>query len=161
MQAIRDLLDNLLTGIGYECRLAQDGLEAIRLLQEEHFDVVLTDMVMPRLDGMGLLRHIRENYPRTDVIVVTGHSVNFTFTSVIKAGAIDFIAKPFNGDELEAKLDRVLRERRIIHQLEQLSMKDSLTGLYQPPQFRLEDLGGDPTCSSPGLRGFSGAYRYR
>lgn len=134
-RTIRDLLENLITGFGYECHLALDGQEAAELLQEEHFDVVLTDMVMPRLDGMGLLRHIRENHPRTDVIVVTGHPANFTFTGVIKAGAIDFIAKPFNGDELEAKLDRVLRERRIIHQLEQLSMKDSLTGLFNRRNF--------------------------
>ena len=133
--AILDLLENLISSFGYECHLAQDGLQAVQLLKEERFDVVLTDMVMPHLDGMELLRHIRENYPRTDVIVVTGHPANFTFTGVIKAGAIDFIAKPFNGDELEAKLNRVLRERKIINQLEQLSMKDSLTGLFNRRYF--------------------------
>ena len=134
-QVILDLLKNFLSGFGYEYSVAHDGQEAIQLLQKERFDVVLTDMVMPRLDGMELLQHIRENYPRTDVIVVTGHPANFTFTSVIKAGAIDFITKPFNRDELEAKLDRVLRERQIIHQLEQMSMKDSLTGLFNRRNF--------------------------
>jgi two-component system cell cycle response regulator len=134
-RTILELLENLLSGLGYECALAQDGREAVQLLQQEHFDVVLTDMIMPHLGGLELLRHIRENYPRTDVIVVTGHPANFTFTSVIKAGAIDFIVKPFNGDELEAKLSRVLRERRIINQLELLSMKDSLTGLFNRRNF--------------------------
>ncbi|MEJ2689239.1 MAG: diguanylate cyclase [Deltaproteobacteria bacterium] len=134
-QTILELLENLLSGLGYECVLAQNGQEAIQHLQQQRFDVVLTDMIMPHLGGMELLRHIRENYPRTDVIVVTGHPANFTFTSVIKAGAIDFIVKPFNGDELEAKLNRVLRERRIINQLELLSMKDSLTGLFNRRNF--------------------------
>lgn len=133
--AILDLLKTLISDFGYECSLAHDGQEAIQSLQRERFDIVLTDMVMPHLDGMELLRYIREHYPRTDVIVVTGHAVNFTFTSVIKAGAMDFITKPFNGDELEAKLDRVLRERRIFDKLEQLSMKDSLTGLYNRRNF--------------------------
>lgn len=132
---ILGLLKDLISGFGYKCSVAKDGFEAIRMLQKERFDIVLTDMIMPRLGGMELLQQIQTQFPRTDVIVVTGHASSFTFTDVIKAGAIDFITKPFNSDELEAKIGRVLRERRIIHQLEQLSMMDGLTGLYNRRYF--------------------------
>jgi len=132
---ILDVLHTLIADFGYQCRTAQDGAEALRMMEAERFDIVVTDMVMPHVNGMELLQQIRAHYPRTDVIVVTGHLSRFSFTDVIKAGAMDFISKPFNRDELEAKINRVLRERGIIHQLEQLSMKDGLTGLYNRRYF--------------------------
>ncbi|MCK5341077.1 MAG: diguanylate cyclase, partial [Desulfobulbaceae bacterium] len=90
------------------------------------------------MDGMELLKYTRTHYPDTDVLVVTGHAGTFTYMDVIRAGAIDFITKPFNEDELEAKLDRALRERKIFQELEKLSLSDSLTGLYNRRQFDLK-----------------------
>jgi len=127
---IRNLLQSSVEAFGYRCTTAQDGQEAVELLQRNEFAMVVTDMTMPRLDGMALLKHVREYYPRTDVIVVTGYTETFSYTEVIKAGASDFISKPFNIDELEAKINRVAREQKLIRKLEHLSMCDVLTDLY-------------------------------
>ncbi|MEW6427972.1 MAG: diguanylate cyclase [Thermodesulfobacteriota bacterium] len=129
------LLHSFVSSLNHQCDTAEDGHAAIEKLQKQPYDLVITDMVMPNLDGMELLRHIRDHHPNTDVIVVTGHPSTFTFTDVIRAGAIDFITKPFLKDELEAKISRVLRERAIIRQLEQISMKDALTGLNNRRSF--------------------------
>ena len=65
------------------------------------------------MDGMELLREIKQNYPLIDVICMTGHGGSYTFTDVIKAGGSDFILKPFGEDEVEAKINRVIRERQL------------------------------------------------
>jgi len=69
------------------------------------------------------------------VVVVTGYTGTFSYMDVIKAGASDFISKPFNSDELEAKINRILRERQLIKELEFLSNCDALTGLYNRRYF--------------------------
>ncbi len=110
---IAELLSEMLTRFGYECRWAGNGKEALQLLQENTVSIVLTDMKMPVMDGMELLREIKKNYPLIDVICMTGHGGSYTFTDVIKAGASDFILKPFGEDEVEAKINRVIRERKL------------------------------------------------
>jgi two-component system cell cycle response regulator len=115
---------------GYQCLTAANGLEAIEKLQEDAIDIVVTDVVMPEMDGLQLLAYIKDNYPNTDVIEATGYTDKAGYAEVIRAGAIDFIKKPFERDELEAKLNRVERERSMIRRLEKMSLCDSLTGLY-------------------------------
>lgn len=128
--SILKLLGSILSTIGYDFDTAGDGIIAVEKLEKKNFSVVITDMTMPNMDGMDLLKHIRNNYPWIDVIVVTGYTETYTYTDVIKAGASDFISKPFNNDELEAKLKRVVREQQLIRKLEHLSMCDVLTDLY-------------------------------
>lgn len=127
---ILKLMGTILCTIGYDCDTVADGLAAVEKLKKENFTVVITDMTMPNMDGMELLKHVRDNYPWIDVIVVTGYTEAYSYTDVIKAGASDFISKPFNNDELEAKLNRVIREQQLIRKLEHLSMCDVLTDLY-------------------------------
>ncbi len=127
---IINLLRSALTAFGFQCIAAADGLEALEKAKEGGFSLVLTDMTMPRMDGMSLLKELKNLYPRLDVIVITGYAENFSYTDVIKAGACDFITKPFNIDELEAKLRRALREQELVRKLEHLSLCDALTGLY-------------------------------
>ena len=125
-----ELIGTYIGFFGYEYDVAEDGEEAVKKIQDGNFTIVLTDMNMPRMDGMQLLKYIREYNPKIGVIVVTGYSQTFTYTSLIKAGASDFISKPFNIDELEAKLNRIIRELNLVRQLEQYSIIDALTGLY-------------------------------
>lgn len=130
-----NLMGNYIGYFGHEYSTAANGLEAKEKLEKETFGIVITDMMMPKMDGMQLLQHIRATYPRTNVIVITGYDRTFTYTDVIKAGASDFIAKPFNADELEAKLKRVLREQELVSQLELLSISDPLTNIYNRRHF--------------------------
>ncbi len=115
---------------GFNYDTAQNGLEALEKLQGSYFDIVLTDIVMPNMDGMRLLELIGKKYPKIDVIVITGYDQTYTCTKVIKAGASDFISKPIDFDKLEAKFNRIIREREQLRQLELQSVSDDLTGLY-------------------------------
>ncbi len=116
---IREVVDKILSGLGYGCEVAADGLEAVARLKQAEFDVVVTDMLMPKMDGMQLLAHTKAHHPGTDVLVITGHSDTFVYSNIINAGGSDFIIKPFDHDELEAKLNRIFRERKLIRGLEQ------------------------------------------
>jgi two-component system, cell cycle response regulator len=120
---------------GFSCDTAQDGEAAIKKLQSGRFTIVLTDMVMPHMDGMQLLKYIREHHPKIGVIVITGYADSFTYTNMIKAGASDFITKPFCADELEAKLNRLVRELNLVRQLELHAIHDALTDLYNRRYF--------------------------
>ena len=124
---IAELLSEMITRFGYECKTAANGKEALDLLQKDTFSFVLTDMKMPVMDGMELLREVKQLYPLIDVICMTGHGGTYTFTDVIKAGASDFILKPFAEDEVEAKINRVIRERQL--RTDMLSTSESLREL--------------------------------
>ncbi|MCK4838484.1 MAG: diguanylate cyclase [Desulfobulbaceae bacterium] len=125
-----ELLAICVKSFGFDCVKANDGLEAMGIMEKQSFSIVITDMMMPGVGGLDLLKHIKGHYPRTSVVVVTGYTGTFSYVDVIKAGASDFIVKPFNFDELEAKLNRILRERELVRALEFLSNCDPLTGLF-------------------------------
>ncbi len=129
-----DLLCAYVDSFGFSCDRAADGKTAIQKLRAGNFTIVLADIIMPRMDGMQLLRHIREHHPHIGVIMITGGQ-SFSYTGVIKAGASDFITKPFSADELEAKLNRLVRELDLIRQLKQHSIHDALTGLHNRRYF--------------------------
>jgi len=129
------LLESILAARGYNYDVAGDGLQAVEKMKRQSFNIVITDINMPNMNGMELLKHIIEHHPRTGVIVATGYSKMYSYVDVINAGAIDYLTKPFNGDELLAKLHRVVREQALFDQLEQISISDSLTGLYNRRYF--------------------------
>ncbi len=135
---VLEALSLLVESFGYQCLTATNGLEAIEKLKEDAIDIVVTDVVMPEMGGLELLTYIKDNNPETDVIVATGYTEKASYADVIRAGAIDFIKKPFERDELEAKLNRVERERSMIRKLEKLSLCDSLTGLYNRRSFDIK-----------------------
>jgi len=122
-------LDRVISSLGYNCFTASDGFEAINLLKRKTCDLVLSDVFMPKMDGMDLLKHIIRFHFNTDVIIATGYEDRVNYSDVIQAGAIDFIKKPIDQAELKAKLARALRERHMIRKLETLSMCDGLTTL--------------------------------
>lgn len=109
---IRDILEEGLVHAGYTCSTAEDGLEALKVLDHKHVDVVITDICMPNLDGVELADRIRENHT-ADVIVMTGFSENLSYEDIIARGASDFIQKPVGVREIIVRLERVIRERTI------------------------------------------------
>lgn len=139
--AILKLLGEFFDRLGYEYRIASDGLEALELLGQAPSTIIVTDLLMPKMDGMELIRRVKVRWPDTDLMVMTGYARNFSYTDVIRAGASDFIQKPFNLDELEAKFNRIIRERGLRALLRRLSIRDPLTDLYNRRFFqqRLEE----------------------
>ncbi|MEN8142169.1 MAG: diguanylate cyclase [Thermodesulfobacteriota bacterium] len=127
---VLELLGISINSFGFEHVAANNGREALKILKQQEFTIVITDMMMPEVDGMQLLEHVTSTHPQTAVIVVTGYTGTFSYMDVIRAGASDFISKPFNSDELEAKINRILREYKLINKLERLSNCDPLTELY-------------------------------
>lgn len=109
---MRDVIERILSKrLGCRLLMATSGEEAVRMLEEHDVDVLLTDMMMPGLHGMELLKAAKDTSPDLAMIVMTGYPADFPYVDVVHAGAEDFIRKPFPPAELEAKLLRLFRER--------------------------------------------------
>ncbi len=91
---------------GYKVKSALDGAEAIEIYEEEHPDITLADVRMPKVDGFGVLKKIREDDPHAEVILVTGHGDLDMAIEALRAGASDFIPKPVKPETLETALTR-------------------------------------------------------
>jgi len=129
-EPIREYLSEALASLGHHVETAVDGVDAVDKLEHRFFDIVITDMLMPRMDGMELIRFLSKNRNAVDIIAITGLSMEYKYTDVVAAGATDFITKPFTLNELEAKLNRLVRERLMREELQRLAIRDPLTGLY-------------------------------
>ena len=127
---LRELLHELISQMGHASVTAADGVDALEKLEEKQFDIVITDINMPRLNGVELIKRIASDFSDTDVIAITGYQMAYNYTDIIALGASDFISKPINIDEFEAKIKRVVRERNMRFELTRLSSCDALTGLY-------------------------------
>lgn len=100
--------------------LAADGEEALQLVRSEPVDILLTDLKMPRLDGMELLDHVRHESADTQVVMLTGHGTVESAVDAMKAGAYDYLIKPINIDELNLLVNRILEGRELKKENEQL-----------------------------------------
>ncbi len=129
-EEIRTLLKALVERFGYEAHTAANGEEAFALVGRAFFDLIITDIQMPGISGLELINKISRNYPETDLIAVTGYNIDYRYTDVINVGASDFITKPIDANELQAKIVRVFRERTLREQLRRLTTRDGLTDLY-------------------------------
>lgn len=127
---LRELLHELISQMGHISVTAVDGVDALEKMVEKQFDIVITDINMPRMNGVGLIKRIASDYRDTDVIAITGYQTEYNYTDIIALGASDFISKPINIDEFEAKIKRIVRERNMRSELRRLSTCDALTGLY-------------------------------
>jgi CheY-like chemotaxis protein len=115
----RALLQKFLTKKGYTCDISGSAAEALNMLQRQEFDVAISDIVMEGMDGLELMKRAKEEYPQLDFILMTGYAEKYTHSNIIDAGASDFIAKPFDLGELQAKLDRIGREKGMLRKLEE------------------------------------------
>ncbi len=109
---MRVVLRAMLKKRGYQVAEAADGLEALECLKKESVEVVVTDLKMPRLDGLGLLEGVTTNFPETPVILITAHGTIETAVDALKKGAFDYITKPFDQEELIGVIEKALRTRR-------------------------------------------------
>ncbi len=132
---LRETFGELLQSLGFIVGSASSGMDAIRMLKEKDYAFVLTDMKMPEMDGFELIQRVRDGFPDVNMIAMTGYSDGYGYVDVINAGASDFIKKPFQLDELEAKLRRIINERNLRRELNRLSITDALTGLFNQRHF--------------------------
>jgi len=129
------LLHEVVSQLGHVSVTAVDGVDALEKLGESEFDIIITDISMPRMNGIELTKRVKTDFEDIDVVVVTGHQEEYKYTDVIEIGASDFISKPFNINELEAKINRIIRERELRAELKRLSIRDGLTSLYNRRYF--------------------------
>ncbi len=140
---IRDLLAELLKDEGYTIYQAEDGVNGLEIFKNEDMDLVITDVRMPRKNGIELLREIRESRAEVDVIILTGQSDEATAIDCLRTGAYDYLLKPVEDiDILLTAVNRALQKRTLekqnkllITQLEDMAIRDPLTGLYNMRQF--------------------------
>src|SRR5438270_1469872 len=109
-QSLRKVLAATLQREGYEVTVCADGEEAVSALERDGADVVVTDLVMPKLDGLALLRKVVSRHPDVPVIVITAHGRIDSAVEAMKAGAFDFLAKPFDHGELKAIIAKAARQ---------------------------------------------------
>jgi DNA-binding NtrC family response regulator len=110
---MRLVLKALLNKEGYDVATASDGVEALKVLKGGGVEVVVTDLKMPKLDGVGLLERVIRDYPSTPVIMITAHGTIATAVDALKKGAFDYITKPFERDELKNIIHKAIRTRRL------------------------------------------------
>ncbi len=115
-EQIRRLLQRAIRKDGYICFQASNGEEALEALERENVDVVITDIAMPKMDGIKLTEIIRAQYDQ-DVIIMTGYTKDLIYVDAIAKGGIDFIQKPINIEEVAIRIKRVFRERRLRFEL--------------------------------------------
>jgi DNA-binding NtrC family response regulator len=107
----RRMVVDALADAGYEVRGTGDGTEGFQLLRDEFWDVALVDLKLPGLDGMTILAKAREIRPETSIVMMTAYGSVQTAVEAMKAGAYDFLTKPFTTDELLVKLERLFEYR--------------------------------------------------
>ena len=131
----------ILGGGAYEVESAQDGREALQKIEEGHFDILVLDIMMPKIGGLEVLQRVKESHPDIDVIMITGLSEIETAVQAMKLGAFDYLPKPFDPDELKLVVQRALERRQLLR--ENLDLKHEVSAKY-----RLENIIG----SSPGMQ---------
>jgi DNA-binding NtrC family response regulator len=109
----RYMLHTFLTKEGFEVTETSNGVEALNALQSKVFDIALLDIKMPKVDGMDVLKYIKENAPDTDAVMLTGIGTVKIAVECMKLGAFDYLTKPYSVDELIHTIDMVLKNREL------------------------------------------------
>jgi DNA-binding NtrC family response regulator len=125
----REFLQEVLTHQGYDVKTAANGLVALELLRREAFHAVLSDLKMPELSGVDLIRQLKEIAPFTIGIIFTGYATIETAVEAIKAGAYDYVTKPFRLEEILLVLQRALEFQRLHY--ENISLRKQLKAKYK------------------------------
>jgi two-component system response regulator PilR (NtrC family) len=131
--SMREFLEILLTRQGYQVKLAANGLEAIELCNRFHFELVITDLKLPGLDGIEVTRRIQKIAPGTQVMVITAFGSTESAVEAMKAGACDYLEKPFQVDEVKLRIANNLSRLKL--ERENLLLKRELKTRFGFPGF--------------------------
>ena len=128
-QSMREFLDIMLKKEGYKVSLASNGEEVLKLIDKDLFDLVLLDVRMPKLDGIGVLKKIKITSPETIVIMITAYASADTAIKAMKEGAYDYITKPFKVEEIKLIIKNALEKKNL--QKENLLLKQVVRDRYR------------------------------
>ncbi|MBA4395084.1 MAG: hypothetical protein C0407_16155, partial [Desulfobacca sp.] len=127
----RELLSDILCSIdGYKTDVAPNGLLGVEKVKENSYEIIFTDLTMPVLNGLGVLKEVQRINPNLPVVVVTGMSTIDVAINVMKEGANDFITKPFKINTITSTVERILGERQLLSRI-------GINGDYQGAVARL------------------------
>jgi diguanylate cyclase (GGDEF)-like protein len=138
---IRDSMCEFIDMSGFRSCTCSSAEQALELIKKKKIQVVITDIILPGINGLELTDRIRKSH-NADVIVMTGYSADYSYEEAINKGASDFVFKPVRFEELLLRLKRVLKERRLkqerdqmLAELKKLAITDGLTELYNSRYF--------------------------
>lgn len=132
---VRDVVVESIKIMEYDVDVAGDGVEALKKQDENRYDLIVTDMKLPGLDGLSLIRRLKQGLSDTDVIVITGYGTIENAVECMKAGALEYLIKPFTVDQIQVAVRKALEHRDLRRRAKErefymeLSYVDSLTGI--------------------------------
>ena len=161
---IHEVISQLLTSEGYEVEVSSSGEEAVEKANSRSFDLTLLDLLMPGMNGIEVLRHIRRILPQAVIIIITAYASVESAIAAMKMGAFDYIQKPFKHDELLLTIQRALEHKqlqeeniRLKHELKRKFGFENIIGNSKPMQAVFEMIrAAAPTRSTILLQGESG-----
>ena len=127
-ESIREFLEIMLKKEGYEITCVEDGQQAVDILKKRSFDMVISDLQMPHLTGMELLKHVKDNYPEIVFMLITAFGTTESAVEAMKLGAYDYITKPFKIDEVRINIAHALESRHL--EVENRNLKKELKKEY-------------------------------
>jgi len=109
---IRDLLYDFFTGQGWDISVAEDGEKALEIMRARDFDLVLTDIKMPEMDGLDLTTHVKQSHPDLPVVLMTGFPSVDTAVEALRKKVDDYVIKPFNINQLYKLVEARVKDRK-------------------------------------------------
>ena len=135
---LRRVLVQLLESDGFRCREAGNGVEALRAMETDPAPLIISDLRMPEMDGVNLLRHVVQRWPLTAVVMVSAVADVDTAVKRLHSGALDYVSKPFNLEEVRARVEQALQRRQL--KLELQSYQEQLEARVRAQAGRIEEL---------------------
>lgn len=135
-EVMRSMLKDVLTDEGYDVEVASNGFEGVGKIKSYTYDLIITDIIMPEIDGIEVLKRAKEISPNSDVLVMTGYASVETAVKSMRLGATDYIVKPFNIEQIQIVVSRTIEKRSLEKKAEEgefyreLSQIDGLTEVY-------------------------------
>jgi DNA-binding NtrC family response regulator len=142
----REVFAELLQRWGYEVGQTSDGHGALKMAAENRPDVIISDLVMPKLDGLALVRALREEQPDTPVVIITGKGTIDAAVEAVREGVFDFVEKPLDPARLKVILQRALEKKETLHEMQilrrRIGQMDAGVGMIgnSPPMRRTMEL---------------------
>ena len=140
-EPIRKLIATMLSQQGHQCITASNGIEALDKIMEAKFDALITDIVMPEMDGIALTKEMVKLYPDLPILIITGHAEEYSAKSAIAAGAREFIKKPFSLLEFIIRFDKMMRDHETLCKMKEKYSK-MLFNLQRNSSEEIERLKG-------------------